>query len=61
MAGVPDQLVLDTGSRDVANFGSLMFKITGTEDSFLVCGAGVLGRDGGGSDAFRRAYVAYAE
>ena len=33
-----DQLVLDTGSRDVANFGSLMFKITGTEDSFLVCG-----------------------
>ena len=30
--------MLDTGSRDVANFGSLMFKITGTEDSFLVCG-----------------------
>ena len=33
-----DQLVLDTGTTDVANYGSLMFKITGKQDSFLVCG-----------------------
>ena len=33
-----DQIVLDTGTKDVANYGSLMFKISGTEDSFLVCG-----------------------
>ena len=33
-----DQIVLDTGTQDVANYGSLMFKIIGAEDSFLVCG-----------------------
>ena len=33
-----DQIVVDTGNPDVANYGSLMFKITGKEDSFLVCG-----------------------
>ena len=33
-----DQMVVDTGSMDVANFGSLLFKISGNEDSFLVCG-----------------------
>ncbi len=33
-----DQLVIDTGSADVANYGSLLFKISGNEDSFLVCG-----------------------
>lgn len=33
-----DQMVVDTESRDVANFGSLLFKISGNEDSFLVCG-----------------------
>lgn len=33
-----DQLVVDTGSADVANYGSLLFKITGNEDTFLVCG-----------------------
>ncbi len=33
-----DQMIIDTGNPDVANFGSLMFKITGKEDSFLVCG-----------------------
>ncbi len=33
-----DQLVVDMGDPDVANYGSLMFKITGEKDSFLVCG-----------------------
>ncbi len=33
-----DQIVVDTGNPDVANYGSLMFKITGVSDSFLVCG-----------------------
>ena len=33
-----DQIIVDTGTADVANYGSLMFKITGEEDSFLVCG-----------------------
>lgn len=33
-----DQMIVDTGHPDVANYGSLMFKITGKEDSFLVCG-----------------------
>ena len=33
-----DQLVVDMGDPDVANYGSLMFKIIGEEDSFLVCG-----------------------
>ena len=33
-----DQIVVDMGDPDVANFGSLMFKIVGDEDSFLVCG-----------------------
>lgn len=33
-----DQLVIDTHNPDVANCSSLMFKITGEEDSFLVCG-----------------------
>ena len=33
-----DQIIVDTGNPDVANYGSLMFKITGNEDSFLVCG-----------------------
>lgn len=31
-------LLLETGSGDAANFASLMFKITGTDDSFLICG-----------------------
>ena len=31
-------LLLETGSGDAANFASLMFKITGTNDSFLICG-----------------------
>ncbi len=33
-----DQIVVDTGTRDVANYASLMFKITGEEDTFLFCG-----------------------
>ena len=33
-----DQIIVDTGNADVANLSSLMFKITGKEDSFLVCG-----------------------
>ncbi len=33
-----DQIVVDTGNPDVANYGSLMFKITGEKNSFLVCG-----------------------
>ena len=33
-----DQIVVDTGSPDVANYASLMFKITGSEDSVLFCG-----------------------
>lgn len=33
-----DQIVADTGNPDVANYGSLMFNITGLEDTFLVCG-----------------------
>lgn len=33
-----DQMIVDMGSPDVANYGSLMFKITGKEDTFLVCG-----------------------
>ena len=33
-----DQIVIDTGSPDVANFSSLMFKIAGSQDSILFCG-----------------------
>ena len=33
-----DQMIVDTENPDVANYGSLVFKITGAEDSFLVCG-----------------------
>lgn len=33
-----DQIVVDTGNPDVANLSSLMLKIVGNEDSFLVCG-----------------------
>ena len=33
-----DQMIVDTGSADVANYGSLLFKISGEKDTFLVCG-----------------------
>lgn len=33
-----DQLVVDTGNRDVANNASLVFKISGEVDSILFCG-----------------------
>jgi len=33
-----DQVVVDTGDADVANLSSLMFKITGVNDSILFCG-----------------------
>ena len=33
-----DQIVVDTGSRDVANGASLVFRIEGNEDSILFCG-----------------------
>lgn len=33
-----DQVVLDTGVLDVANYASLVIKITGEEDSVLFCG-----------------------
>ena len=33
-----DQMIVDTGSPDVANYASLLFKISGEKDSFLVCG-----------------------
>ncbi len=32
-----DQLIADMGNPDVANYASLVFKISGEEDSFLVC------------------------
>ena len=33
-----DQIVVNTGTKDVANYASLVFKISGEKDSFLVCG-----------------------
>ena len=32
-----DQVIVDMRNPDVANYASLVFKISGTEDSFLVC------------------------
>ncbi len=33
-----DQIIIDTGSLDVANYSSLVIKIVGSEDSILFCG-----------------------